>query len=292
MLKKALGINRLPKLRKLYAQYWNPEGAADMWNLMPELLQVGATTLESFTGHSNDWSLEFSDATTEPSDSTTLTVAHNTLKDLTLENAVFSQPGLGRLLAACPRLTALRIHWGGACTSDSDELDVPGTGRAIRQHSAATLEVLLLHHRDHVAYREVTEGIGSLQSMKRLRKLYLTHDLLTGVATRDSNGRGNPHDRDALVRLLPASLEELYLGDSGSPPPPHVLATQMRRLVRARQEFPKLMRVQLSGLDLSGSGMDGWTDYGWTVTVVNLENDSCDLEPFITNPIRLERMKD
>ncbi|KAF3015019.1 hypothetical protein E8E14_009056 [Neopestalotiopsis sp. 37M] len=264
-LKKALDVNRLPRLRALYAQHWDTENAADMWRLMPELFQVGAATLETFTGLSNDWSLGFSDAMTEPSDSTTATVAHNTLKDLTLENAVFDQPGLGRLLAACPRLTALRIHWGDACASDSDELDVPGTGWAIRQHSAATLEILMLNHIDHVAYGEVTEGIGSLQSMKRLRKLYLTHDLLAGVATGDSNGQGNPHSRDALVRLLPASLEELYLGDSGSPPPPHVLTTQVRRLVGARQEFPKLMRVQLSGLDPAGSGMDGWTDYGWTL---------------------------
>lgn len=156
---------------------------------------------------------------------------------------------------ACPESKPCRIA-PRKCTA-SDELDVPGTGWAIREHAVARLEVLVLNHRDHTDYREVTEGLGSLQRMKRLRKLYLSHDLLVGVATCDSNGPGNSHDRHALVRPLPASLEELYLGDSGSPPSPRVLAAQMRRLVGARQGFPKLMRVELSGLDPARSDING-----------------------------------
>lgn len=279
-------------LRELRTHYWDTEGAADMWNLMPELFQVGATTLETFWGHANDWSPELGDAAAElPNNTTTVMVSHETLRDLTLQMSLFDAPGLAHLLAACPRLTSLRLHWGDACIRDFSELDLPETGRAIREHAAARLEVLALNPGDHSDYVRVTEGIGSLQSLQRLRKLHLSHDVLAGVVDGSADGLVSPLDKDALARLLPASLEELYLEARRSPPPPLILAAQVQWLVGGYSEFPKLWRVELGGLDLAGFDLRGWTDYGWTATVVNLKRDADWFDMPTANRIRLERIE-
>ncbi|ETS85226.1 hypothetical protein PFICI_03251 [Pestalotiopsis fici W106-1] len=291
-LKKALGVNRLPRLRKLSVFHADTEGAADLWYLMPELFQVGATTLETFEGHANDWSLELSGDPAKPPNST---VVHETLRYLTLQLSLFDAAGLARLLTSCPRLVSLRLHWGDACISDSFELDLPGTGQTIREYAPAELEVLLLNPVDHANYDTVTEGVGSLRSLKRLRELHLSHDVLAGVVNGAADGPGSPLHRDALVRLLPASLEELYLEIRHSPPPQRVLAAQVRHLVRDPEQFPNLWRVELGVLDPTGFDMRGWTNYGWTATVIDLKKDgNWDanwLEMRTANRIRLERIR-
>ncbi|KAI1500376.1 hypothetical protein F5X99DRAFT_410077 [Biscogniauxia marginata] len=241
----------LPRLREFYLNYRENVNAdkihiSSIHDLLPTLKTLHVINLSwELNSHENgpSWS------------KSSLLPPQLGLKHVNLEASTINHAGLSDLLSRSPGLQTLRIEW----THRRRILDVGGwfknMGDALRKHGQG-LEELVLNPAKDPTYRYklrewITEGpIGSLRELNRLKSLTVPYDsLVSGDRPRQGNltqwqrlleqyRRG----RLRLTDILPESLERLCIMVFQDD---EELDLQMWDLVRERERFPNLQRIQM-----------------------------------------------
>ncbi|KAH8655425.1 hypothetical protein BX600DRAFT_469610 [Xylariales sp. PMI_506] len=246
-----LSVGHFSKLRKISLRHYDTEYATCMWEI-PEVF--GHPTVEVFHGFATDWCDE-----SMPEDSTFSSMRLVNMRDVVLKYSLIDQRGLGILLTVCPNLRSLEIRWGSATVGDC-ELDLVALGDVLRSHGSG-LEKLKLDPSESFAYEyeRPSEGLGSLKNLRKLKDLWILHDVLVGEIESDEEDEEEDDDDDnstgagggasqglQLAQLLPKSLEVLSLnrchGSSRD------LERQVRRLMGDGYPNLRSMRIEHKSL--------------------------------------------
>ncbi|KAK5713883.1 hypothetical protein LTR17_017382 [Elasticomyces elasticus] len=197
----------------------------------------------------------------------------SSLKKIYLDWSLLDGVGLERLLAACPELETLSMHWAPA-TAGIPAFKNPSLGRALRSNGSR-LTNLRLNPRD--AERDSHERdspLGILREVESLRLLDVTYHALFGH---------NPKTRPSyLKQILPFSLCALRIAGAGSAKTREVLDNESDddaedsrlatvsvldvQLVELMQDtkFAELSLIKVQrrdGFTLAGQARDlGWSD--------------------------------
>ncbi|KAK3056421.1 hypothetical protein LTR09_002928 [Extremus antarcticus] len=181
----------LQRVHEIAVERWDTEGTTRMAQIAAVLQLPALATLRGTN-------LEIDDP---PSPSS---LVPSTLKWLHLEFSLLSAAGVDWLLARCPSLEKLYVHWGGpivgVCSIEYDKIS------AAIDRRGRNLQFLRLDP----AYTDPTDvgplPIGSLQQVASLRTLTLPGDALFG----DQADTEDEHST-LLTDLLPFSLETLRI---------------------------------------------------------------------------------
>ncbi|KAF2216675.1 hypothetical protein CERZMDRAFT_80730 [Cercospora zeae-maydis SCOH1-5] len=188
----------LPELTQYTLAHGDSEGCTlieDVQNLLchPSLLTLRGRSLSLQEDELRDFS-----------------VRRSNLRVIELTHSLLDAAGIAEMLAVCPKLENLSIHWGSLTVGDCI-IDWPSIGNSLR-HSGRRLSTLRLEPRDAFQFDEASfdtsyPPLGDLTPLSMLRVLQLPAMCLAGL----NFPRAQGFDIAAISDLLPSSLQEIEI---------------------------------------------------------------------------------
>ncbi|KAM3424897.1 hypothetical protein BST61_g6872 [Cercospora zeina] len=183
-------------------------------------------------------------------------VRRSNLRVIELTDSLLDAAGIADLLAACPRLEDLSIHWGSLKVGDCI-IDWPSIGDSLRSFGRRLTRLRLepndAFQFDEASFDTVHFPLGNLTPLSRLQVLQLPAMCLLGLNLLRAQG----FDIAGVSDLMPSSLQEIEILEFRAKSTPlEKLIVSMMSSTRLGS-FRKIV-LGATDVDIKTLGMQGW----------------------------------